>query len=117
MHNFAVCISLCCGSNHVNSYPRGLFSFLMQLRNRFSLVSLHFWFPVGSYLVFLDMIGPRTTQESNFPVRAAYYPNCHLGCSVVFNFLPQSCELLVLLCVCSGWSLDCVGVGMKAWYA
>ena len=38
-------------------------------------------------------------------------------CSVVSIFLPQSCELLVLLCVCSGWSLDCVGVGMKAWYA
>ena len=33
------------------------------------------------------------------------------------KFPSQSCELLVLLPVCSGWSLDCVGVGMKAWYA
>ena len=72
---------------------------------------------MGSYRVILATIGPRTTQESNFPVKVAYYPNCHLGFFVVFDFLPQSCELLVLLCVCSGWSLDFVGVGMKAWYA
>ena len=57
------------------------------------------------------------TQESNFPVRATYYPNFHLDCSVVVDFIPKSCESLVLLCVCSGWYLDCVGVGMKALYA
>ena len=33
------------------------------------------------------------------------------------EFPSQSYELLVFLCVCSGWSLDCVGVGMNAWYA
>ena len=72
---------------------------------------------MGSYWVILAMIGPRMTQELNFLDRVVYYLNCHLGCSVVFDFLPQSCDLLVLLCVCSGWSLDYVGVGMKAWYA
>ena len=38
-------------------------------------------------------------------------------CSSVFSFLPQSYESLVLLCVHSGWYLDYVGVGMKAWFA
>ena len=50
----------------------------------------------------MAMIGMRMTQESNFPVRATYYPNCHLGCSVVFDFLPQSCELLVFA-MCMQW--------------
>ena len=97
---------------HVDCFP-----FLTQLRNKLSLVSPWFWFFVDYYWVVLATIGPRTTQESNFPVRAAYYLNCHFGCLVVFDFLPRSCELLVWLCVCSGWSLDYVGVGMQAWYA
>ena len=33
------------------------------------------------------------------------------------KFSRPSCELLVLLRVCSGWSSNCVGVGMKAWFA
>ena len=59
----------------------------------------------------------KNDSRIEFPVKVVYYLNCHLGCSVVFYFIPQSYELLVLLCVCSGWSLDYVGVGMKAWYA
>ena len=39
------------------------------------------------------------TQELDFPVRAMYYPNCHLSCSVVFDFLSQNCESLILLCM------------------
>ena len=33
------------------------------------------------------------------------------------GFPNQSFELLILLHVCSGWSLEFVGVGMKDWYA
>ena len=57
---------------------------------------------------FLDLAWPKQLTNN---------PKGHLDCSMVFDFLPQSCELLVLLCVGSDWSLECVGVVMKAWYA
>ena len=37
------------------------------------------------------------------------------GSGIVFPY--PSCESLVQLHVCSGWSSDCVGVGMRAWFA
>ena len=53
------------------------------------------------------MIGPRITQESNFLVIAAYYPNCHLGCFVVFDFLPRAvnCLLSCLYAVVGLWTV------------
>ena len=46
------------------------------------------------------MIGPITTQESNFPVRAMYYPNCHLVfVRWCFFFFPRAVNCL-FSCVC-----------------
>ena len=42
--------------------------------------SFSFWVAVGSYWVVLATIGTRTTQESNFPVRAV---NCLFCCVYV----------------------------------
>ena len=55
--------------------------------------SFSFWVVVDSYWVVLAMIGLRMTQVSISPAK--------------------DLNGLVLLRVCSGWSLDCVGVGMK----
>ena len=76
--DFAVCISLRCGSDRVNSPPCGLFllphvaekSIVVGSSMNFGLLWVHlrFWVDVGSYWVVLATIGPRTTQESfSFP--------------------------------------------------
>ena len=101
-----MCISLHCGSDHVNSPPRGLFFLPHATENSIVigfpmiLVCCGFIFFLGCCGFLLGRFGhDRAKNDSGI------------------EFPGQSCEVLILLCVCSGWSLDYVGVGMKAWYA
>ena len=90
-------ISLHCGSDCVNSSPRGLF-FLPHAADKFIVIG----FPMILVCcgILLSCFGhDRAKKDSRI------------------EFPSQNCELLILLCVCSGWSLDYVGVGMKTWYA
>ena len=71
------------------------------------------WFAVDSYWVVLALIGLRTTQGSDCGFLLGRFGHDRAKNDSGIGFPHPSCESLVLLRVYSGWSSDCVGVGMK----